>query len=110
MSSINSSIPPVKALAEALKYWQYNSEEKGTTHLGSRREDEVKHEFSALMHTILIWYHDEQVRLDKIRMSTYRQLCMNIPMLVLAIIVMELWKRRRLMQAFEPYFVPRPIE
>jgi sensitive to high expression protein 9 len=68
-------------------------------------EDEVEREFSALMRGILARYHEEQVWSDKIRsVSTYGQLAVlgvNVLVFVLAIVLVEPWKRRRLMQAFE---------
>jgi sensitive to high expression protein 9, mitochondrial len=71
----------------------------------AQTEDEVEREFSALMRTILARYHEEQVWSDKIRsVSTYGQLAVlgvNVFVFVLAIVLVEPWKRRRLMQAFE---------
>jgi len=71
----------------------------------ARTEDVVEREFSALMRTILARYHEEQVWSDKIRsVSTYGQLAVlgaNVLVFVLAIVLVEPWKRRRLMQAFE---------
>jgi sensitive to high expression protein 9 len=71
----------------------------------ARTEDEVEREFSALMRTILARYHEEQVWSDKIRsVSTYGQLAVlgvNMLVFILAIVLVEPWKRRRLMQAFE---------
>ena len=71
----------------------------------ARTEDEVEREFSALMRTILARYHEEQVWSDKIRsVSTYGQLAVlgvNVLVFVLAIVLVEPWKRRRLMRAFE---------
>jgi len=68
-------------------------------------EDEVEREFSALMRSILARYHEEQVWSDKIRsVSTYGQLAVlgvNVFVFVLAIVLVEPWKRRRLIQAFE---------
>ena len=71
----------------------------------ARTEDGVEREFSALMRGILARYHEEQVWSDKIRSaSTYGQLAVlgvNVLVFVLAIVLVEPWKRRRLMQAFE---------
>ena len=71
----------------------------------TQTEDEVERAFSALMRTILARYHEEQIWSDKIRsVSTYGQLAVlgvNVFVFVLAIILVEPWKRRRLMQAFE---------
>ena len=71
----------------------------------AQTEDEVEREFSALMRTILARYHEEQIWSDKIRsVSTYGQLAVlavNVFVFVLAIMLVEPWKRRRLTQAFE---------
>ena len=71
----------------------------------TQTEDEVEREFSALMRTILARYHEEQIWSDKIRsVSTYGQLgvlAVNVVVFVLAIMLVEPWKRRRLTQAFE---------
>jgi sensitive to high expression protein 9, mitochondrial len=71
----------------------------------AQMEDEVEREFSALMRAILARYHEEQVWSDKIRsVSTYGQLAVlgvNVIVFVLAILLVEPWKRRRLTQAFE---------
>lgn len=71
----------------------------------ARTEDEAEREFGALMRTILARYHEEQVWSDKIRsVSTYGQLAVlgvNVLVFVFAIVLVEPWKRRRLMRAFE---------
>jgi sensitive to high expression protein 9 len=71
----------------------------------AQTEDEVEREFSALMRTILARYHEEQIWSDKIRsVSTYGQLAVlavNVIVFVVAIVLVEPWKRRRLTQAFE---------
>lgn len=68
-------------------------------------EAEVETAFNELMRTILNRYHEEQVWSDKIRSaSTYGSLLalgVNICVFILAIIVVEPWKRRRLAQTFE---------
>ncbi|TBU62369.1 Mdm33 family-domain-containing protein [Dichomitus squalens] len=68
-------------------------------------EDAVEREFSALMRVILNRYHEEQAWSDKIRSaSTYGQLAalaLNLAVFVLAIVLVEPWKRRRLAQTFE---------
>ncbi|KAI0793169.1 mitochondrial distribution and morphology family 33, partial [Irpex lacteus] len=68
-------------------------------------EDEVEREFSELMRVILNRYHEEQVWSDKIRSaSTYGQLTvlgLNMFVFILAIILVEPWKRKRLAQTFE---------
>ena len=68
-------------------------------------EDAVEREFSQLLRIILARYHEEQVWSDKIRSaSTYGSLAalgLNMLVFILAIIVVEPWKRRRLAQTFE---------
>jgi len=68
-------------------------------------ENAVEREFSRLMRTILARYHEEQVWSDKIRSaSTYGSLAalgLNMLVFVMAIVVVEPWKRRRLAQTFE---------
>ncbi|KIJ59466.1 hypothetical protein HYDPIDRAFT_47468, partial [Hydnomerulius pinastri MD-312] len=68
-------------------------------------EDAVDREFSELMRAILARYHEEQVWSDKIRSaSTYGSLAVlgvNLLVFVMAIIVVEPWKRKRLAQTFE---------
>jgi len=68
-------------------------------------EDAVEKEFSQLMRLILARYHEEQVWSDKIRSaSTYGQLAalgLNLLVFILAIILVEPWKRKRLAQTFE---------
>ncbi|QRV77772.1 Sensitive to high expression protein [Ceratobasidium sp. AG-Ba] len=68
-------------------------------------EAAVDTEFGALMRAILDRYHEEQVWSDKIRsVSTYGSLAAliaNMVVFVLAIVIVEPWKRRRLAQTFE---------
>ena len=68
-------------------------------------EDAVEREFSELMRVILNRYHEEQAWSDKIRSAaTYGQLAalaLNLAVFVLAIVLVEPWKRRRLAQTFE---------
>lgn len=68
-------------------------------------EDAVDREFSELMRVILARYHEEQVWSDKIRSaSTYGSwavLGVNLAVFIVAIIVVEPWKRKRLAQTFE---------
>ncbi|CAE6455178.1 unnamed protein product [Rhizoctonia solani] len=68
-------------------------------------EAAVDVEFGRLMRAILDRYHEEQVWSDKIRsVSTYGSLAAlvaNIVVFVLAIVVVEPWKRKRLAQTFE---------
>ncbi|KAG9315572.1 Mdm33 family-domain-containing protein [Chiua virens] len=68
-------------------------------------EDAVDREFSELMRAILARYHEEQVWSDKIRSaSTYGSLAVlgvNVVVFIVAIIVVEPWKRKKLAQTFE---------
>ncbi|PIL22606.1 hypothetical protein GSI_15296 [Ganoderma sinense ZZ0214-1] len=68
-------------------------------------EDAVEREFGELMRVILSRYHEEQAWSDKIRSAaTYGQLAalaLNLAVFVLAIVLVEPWKRRRLAQTFE---------
>lgn len=68
-------------------------------------EAAVDAEFGALMRSILDRYHEEQVWSDKIRsVSTYGSLAAlvaNLVVFVLAIVLVEPWKRKRLAETFE---------
>ncbi|KAJ3904143.1 sensitive to high expression protein 9 [Lentinula edodes] len=68
-------------------------------------ENAVENEFTELMRSILARYHEEQVWSDKIRSaSTYGQLAvlgLNMFVFILAIVLVEPWKRKRLAQTFE---------
>ncbi|KAJ3820812.1 mitochondrial distribution and morphology family 33, partial [Lentinula raphanica] len=68
-------------------------------------ENAVENEFTELMRSILARYHEEQVWSDKIRSaSTYGQLAvlgLNMLVFILAIVLVEPWKRKRLAQTFE---------
>jgi sensitive to high expression protein 9 len=68
-------------------------------------EAAVEREFTSLMRSILARYHEEQVWSDKIRSaSTYGSLAvlgLNLIVFILAIVIVEPWKRRRLAQTFE---------
>lgn len=68
-------------------------------------EAAVDVEFGRLMRAILDRYHEEQVWSDKIRsVSTYGSLAAlvaNMVVFVLAIVLVEPWKRKRLAQTFE---------
>ncbi|KAI5117245.1 hypothetical protein M0805_001563 [Coniferiporia weirii] len=65
----------------------------------------VERQFGELMRTILARYHEEQVWSDKIRSaSTYGSLAalgLNLVVFVLAIVLVEPWKRKKLVQSFE---------
>lgn len=68
-------------------------------------ESATDRQFAELMRTILARYHEEQVWSDKIRSaSTYGSLAalgLNLAVFVLAIVLVEPWKRKRLVQSFE---------
>jgi sensitive to high expression protein 9, mitochondrial len=68
-------------------------------------EAAVEMEFSTLMRSILARYHEEQVWSDKIRSaSTYGSLAalgLNLVVFIMAIVVVEPWKRKRLAETFE---------
>ncbi|KIO20321.1 hypothetical protein M407DRAFT_81744 [Tulasnella calospora MUT 4182] len=69
------------------------------------READVEREFNELMRVILNRYHEEQVWSDKIRSaSTYGSLLaigVNIFVFIIAVVLVEPWKRKRLAQTFE---------
>ncbi|KAJ3516596.1 hypothetical protein NLJ89_g1027 [Agrocybe chaxingu] len=83
----------------------YEQEEARAKAAVDETEDAVEKEFSQLMRTILARYHEEQVWSDKIRSaSTYGSLAalgLNLFVFILAIVIVEPWKRRRLAQTFE---------
>ncbi|TFY82330.1 hypothetical protein EWM64_g1680 [Hericium alpestre] len=68
-------------------------------------EDTVERAFSDLTRSILGRYHEEQIWSDKIRsLSTYGSLAVlgvNLLVFIVAILLVEPWKRRRLVQEFE---------
>ncbi|KII86805.1 hypothetical protein PLICRDRAFT_70227, partial [Plicaturopsis crispa FD-325 SS-3] len=68
-------------------------------------EESVEREFSELMRAILERYHEEQIWSDKIRSaSTYGSLMvlgLNMVVFVLAVVVVEPWKRKKLAATFE---------
>ena len=83
----------------------YEQEELRAKSAVNVSEEAVEREFSQLLRIILARYHEEQVWSDKIRSaSTYGSLAalgLNMLVFILAIIVVEPWKRRRLVQTFE---------
>jgi sensitive to high expression protein 9 len=83
----------------------YEQEEARTKASVDETEAAVEREFSELMRSILARYHEEQVWSDKIRSaSTYGSLAalgLNLVVFLLAIVVVEPWKRRRLAMTFE---------
>ncbi|KAF8319049.1 hypothetical protein DL93DRAFT_2164746 [Clavulina sp. PMI_390] len=68
-------------------------------------EQLLETQFNELMRAILNRYHEEQIWSDKIRSaSTYGQLGalgLNLLVFILAIVVVEPWKRKRLGETFE---------
>ncbi|KAJ8523179.1 hypothetical protein ONZ45_g298 [Pleurotus djamor] len=83
----------------------YEQEEHRAKLAVEELESAVEREFSELMRTILARYHEEQVWSDKIRSaSTYGSLAvlgLNLLVFIMAILVVEPWKRKRLAQTFE---------
>ncbi len=83
----------------------YEQEEARAKAVVDEVETAVEREFSQLLRAILARYHEEQVWSDKIRSaSTYGSLAalgLNMLVFIMAIIVVEPWKRRRLAQTFE---------
>ncbi|KAH9841502.1 Mdm33 family-domain-containing protein [Rhodofomes roseus] len=83
----------------------HEQEETRAKLAASVAEDAVEREFSELMRVILNRYHEEQAWSDKIRSaSTYGSLAVmgvNMLVFVLAIVLVEPWKRKRLAQTFE---------
>jgi sensitive to high expression protein 9 len=83
----------------------FEQDEARTKARVAETEDAVDREFSELMRVILARYHEEQVWSDKIRSaSTYGSLAVlgvNLVVFIMAIIVVEPWKRKRLAQTFE---------
>ena len=83
----------------------YEQEELRAKSAVNEFEDAAEREFSQLLRIILARYHEEQVWSDKIRSaSTYGSLAalgLNMLVFIMAIIVVEPWKRRRLAQTFE---------
>jgi len=80
----------------------------------SETEDAVDREFGKLMRSILARYHEEQVWSDKIRSaSTYGSLVvlgLNLLVFIVAITLVEPWKRRRLAQALEKQIVEMSLK
>ena len=83
----------------------YEQEEARAKAAVDEVEAAVEREFSQLLCAILARYHEELVWSDKIRSaSTYGSLAalgLNMLVFIMAIIVVEPWKRRRLAQTFE---------
>ena len=83
----------------------YEQEEQRAKVAVDETENAVEREFTELMRIILARYHEEQVWSDKIRSaSTYGQLTvlgLNLVVFILAIVVVEPWKRRNIAKTFE---------
>ncbi|KAF9454824.1 hypothetical protein P691DRAFT_804184 [Macrolepiota fuliginosa MF-IS2] len=83
----------------------YEQEEVRAKAAVDETEAAVEREFTQLMKSILNRYHEEQVWSDKIRSaSTYGSLAalgLNLLVFILAIVIVEPWKRKRLAQTFE---------
>ena len=83
----------------------YEQEEQRAKAAVDETENAVEREFTDLMRIILARYHEEQVWSDKIRSaSTYGQLTvlgLNLMVFILAIVVVEPWKRRNIARTFE---------
>lgn len=83
----------------------FEQEELRAKEAAMQTEEGVEREFSELMRVILNRYHEEQVWSDKIRSaSTYGSLTvlgLNMLIFILAIVIVEPWKRRRLAATFE---------
>lgn len=98
-----------------LKQEKSHNEQEVSTKLTLDKCDEIVDEdFSQLMHAILARYHEEQIWSDKIRSaSTYGSLAalgLNLVVFILAIVLVEPWKRRRLAQTFEKKIEEMSIE
>lgn len=80
-------------------------EESRAKAAAEQAEAEVDNQFNELMRIILARYHEEQIWSDKIRSaSTYGSLAalgLNLLVFILAIVVVEPWKRDRLLKSFE---------
>jgi sensitive to high expression protein 9 len=80
-------------------------EEARAKALALQSDDDVDKQFNELMRSILSRYHEEQAWSDKIRSaSTYGSLLalgLNMVVFISAIVVVEPWKRKRMVQSFE---------
>lgn len=83
----------------------FDQAEKSTAEAVIQAEAAVEKSLSALTNSILARYHEEQVWSDKIRqISTYGQLgvmAVNVLVFIIAIVIVEPWKRKRLGETFE---------
>ena len=80
-------------------------EEARTKARALQTDDDVDKLFNELMRSILSRYHEEQAWSDKIRSaSTYGQMLvlgMNLFVFISAVVIVEPWKRKRMVQSFE---------
>jgi sensitive to high expression protein 9 len=71
----------------------------------NKADEVVDQAFDDLLRTILARYHEEQVWSDKIRragtIASAAVIAMNMLVFVAAVLVVEPWKRRRMVEAFE---------
>lgn len=71
----------------------------------AKTDEAVDQAFNELLRCILARYHEEQIWSDKIRragsMTSAAVIAMNMLVFVAAVIFVEPWKRRRMVEAFE---------
>ena len=83
----------------------YEQAEARAKEAAKAADDDVERELTELLRSILARYHEEQVWSDKIRSaSTYGSmaaLALNLFVFIVATLVVEPWKRRRLAYTFE---------
>jgi len=83
----------------------YEQAEARAKEAAKAADDDVERELKELLRSILSRYHEEQVWSDKIRSaSTYGSmaaLALNLLVFIMATLVVEPWKRRRLAHTFE---------
>jgi sensitive to high expression protein 9 len=83
----------------------YEQAEARAKEAAKAADGDVERELKELLRSILARYHEEQVWSDKIRSaSTYGSmaaLALNLFVFILATLVVEPWKRRRLAHTFE---------
>jgi len=96
----------VSRFTELVKQDHMNEQNQKDTKLAlDRAEEDVDRGFSELLRGILARYHEEQVWSDKIRsLSTYGTIGItgiNVLVFLLALIVVEPWRRRKLVEKIE---------
>ena len=83
----------------------YEQAEARAKEVAKAADGDVERELNELLRSILARYHEEQVWSDKIRgASTYGSmaaLALNLLVFIMATLVVEPWKRRRLANTFE---------